>query len=128
MTIPVFLVIFIIILVLTLALVCVTADDEPVAAAILFFIGMVGLLSYCHLTPSLSVMKENKFKNILADRPKCMDDAEQAETVECLNEYKEWLEDSLYAVHKLDSIKAVKDSIKENINLIKENKTNDKVL
>ena len=124
MTIPVFLVIFIIILVLTLASVCVTADTEPVAAAIVFFIGMLGLLSYCHLTPSVSVMKENRYKNMLADRPKCMDDAEQAETVECLNEYKEWLEDSLYAVHKLDSIKAVKDSIKENINLIKGNKIN----
>ena len=124
MTIPVFLLLFILILVLVIALVCITADDEPVAAAILFFIGMVGLLSYCHLAPSMSVMKENRYKNILADRPKCMDDAEQAETVECLNEYKEWLEDSLYAVHKLDSIKAVKDSIKENINLIKGNKTN----
>ena len=121
MTIPVFLLLFVLILILVIALVCVTADTEPVMATILFFFGMVGLLSYCHLTPSMSVMKENRYKNILADRPKCMDDSEQAETVECLNEYKEWLEDSLYAVHKLDSIKAVKDSIKENIKLIKGN-------
>ena len=124
MTIPVFLLLFVLILILAIALVCITADDDPVIAAILFFVGMVGLLSYCHLTPSLSVMKENRYKNILADRPKCMDNPKQAETVECLNDYKSWLEDSLYAVHKLDSIKAVKDSIKENIKLIKGNKTN----
>jgi hypothetical protein len=124
MTIPVFLLLFVLILILVIALVCVTADTEPVMATILFFFGMVGLLSYCHLTPSMSVMKENRYKNILADRPKCMDDSEQAETIECLNDYKAWLEDSLYAVHKLDSIKAVKDSIKENINVIKGNKTN----
>lgn len=124
MTIPVFLLLFILILALVMALVCITADDDPVLATIIFFIGMVGLLSYCHLTPSTSVMKENRYKNILDDRPKCMNDAEQAETVECLNNYRDWLEDSLYAVHKLDSIKAVKDSIKENISLIKGNKTN----
>jgi hypothetical protein len=124
MTIPVFLLLFVLILILVIALVCITADDDPALATILFFLGMVGLLSYCHLTPSTSVMKETRYKNILADRPKCMDDSEQAETVECLNDYKAWLEDSLYAVHKLDSIKAVKDSIKENINFIKGNKTN----
>lgn len=99
--------------------VCASADDEPVLTAIIFFIGVIGLLAYCHLTPSMSTMYENRYKNILNNRPGCMNDPEQVETIECLNKYKYWLEDSLYAVHKLDSIKAVRDSIKENINLLK---------
>ena len=119
MTISVFICTFTIILIFTILLTCVAADESPVLAAIIFFIGAIGLLSYGHLTPTMSTMYENKYKNILNDRPGCMNEPERAEDIECLNKYKYWLEDSLYAVHKLDSIKAVRDSIKENINLIK---------
>lgn len=122
MTIPLFICLFTIILIFTIFLTCVAADDEPVLATIILFIGAIGLLSYCYLTPTMSTMYKNRYINILNDRPGCMNDPEQVETIECLNKYKYWLEDSLYAVHKLDSIKAVHDSIKENINLIKGNK------
>ena len=119
MTISGFICLFTIIIIFTILLTCAATDESPVLAAIIFFIGAIGLLAYWHLTPSMSTLYENKYKNILNNRPGCMNDSKQNETIECLNKYKYWLEDSLYAVHKLDSIKAVHDSIKENINLIK---------
>ena len=119
MTISGFICLFTIIFIFTILLTCAATDVSPVLTAIIFFIGTIGLLVYWHLTPSISTMYENKYKNILNNRPGCMNDPKQNETIECLNKYKYWLEDSLHAVYKIDSIKAVRDSIKENINLIK---------
>lgn len=95
--------------------------DTPAAIATVLFC-VVTTVCFCLFGPTKEEMEESKYKGILMDKPGCISKPSEMESIKCLNKYKAWLKDSLVAVYKLDSMAAVRDSIKIEINLLKEKK------
>lgn len=101
---------------------CHLIDDGDTPAAIATVLFCVVTTVFCLFGPTREEMEESKYKGILMDKPSCISKPSEMETIKCLNKYKAWLKDSLDAVYKLDSMAAIRDSIKTEINLLKEKK------
>lgn len=78
--------------------------------------GIIVIVVFCKLTPSMYKMEENTYRNRLDNRPSCMNS--KPEDIQCLEDYKEWLKDSAHAVIKLKSLDSLRNVVKGDINKI----------
>ena len=117
MTVLMFLGILVGLIILTLFAFCMLMDDHAYDCACMsLFAGIVVIVVFCKLTPSIYQMEENMYRNTLDDKPSCMNSI--PEDIQCLEDYKEWLKDSAKAVINLKRLDSLRTSVKGDINKI----------
>ena len=114
MTVLMFLGVLMCLIVLTLLAFCMLMDDHNYDCAVMSLIaGVIVIVVFCKLTPSIYQMEENMYRNKLDDKPSCMNSI--PEDIQCLEDYKEWLKDSAKAVVKLKGLDSLRSAVKGDI-------------
>lgn len=114
MTVLMFLGILVGLIAITLVVFCMFMDDhEYDCACMSLFTGIVVIVVFCKLTPSIYKMEENMYRNKLDDKPSCMNST--LEDIQCLEDYKEWLKDSAKAVVNLKHLDSLRTAVKGDI-------------
>ena len=117
MTVLMFLGILLCLIVITLVAFCTLMDDHSYDCAIMSLIfGVIVIIVFCKLTPSIYQMEENMYRNKLDDKPSCMNST--PEDIQCLEDYKDWLKDSAKAVINLKRLDSLRTSVKGDISKI----------
>ena len=117
MTVLMFLSILVCLIIVTLFAFCMLMDDHAYDCACMsLFAGIIVIVVFCKLTPSIYKMEENMYRNKLDDKHSCMNSI--PEDIQCLEDYKEWLKDSAKAVVNLKHLDSLRTAVKGDISKI----------
>ena len=89
--------------------------EEDLSGFVMLVMWVVSIVAICGLTPSIEQMEANGYVSTLNDRPECMASNADGHDLNCLLKYREWLDDSLEARVKLDSIDSVRLKLMDDI-------------
>jgi len=89
--------------------------DENLSGFVIFAMWVLSIVVIFGLTPSIEQMEANGYVSTLNSRPECMASNADGHDLNCLLKYREWLDDSLEARVKLDSIDSVRLKLMDDI-------------
>jgi len=78
------------------------ADDSIASIVLIVVNGLAIFLMYGVLTSSTTRLQAD-YDSIMASRPACIS---EDNSITCLEEYRDWIEDSIQVQNKIDSLKA----------------------
>ena len=76
---------------------------------------LLSLIIYWNLTPTLNEMVIYRDQKVLSSKPECMVGNEDGHDLDCLVEYKHWLDDSAFARQSLDHMDSLRANLLEEI-------------
>lgn len=76
---------------------------------------LLSLIIYWNLTPTLNEMVIYRDQKVLSSKPECMVGNEDGHDLDCLVEYKRWLDDSASARQSLDRMDSLRANLLEEI-------------